>query len=133
MTICRKKRIVKKKLCRGDLRHRIQIMRRRLQSAGYDDLDGIESFTNICYCMAAIESVKGTTRFANVNINERPTHLFYILYNPVLDALDHGNNFIKFKTRFYRVLDLENSDEDNQFIIIQTTERGLDTQEANHA
>lgn len=133
MAKCTYKRFDKIKICRGDLRHKITILQREQGGIGYNELEATENFSTVQTPWAAVRTVRGTTRFKGININERATHLFYIAYTPSLDALEHGNNFIAYKDRMYRILDITNQDEDNQFIFFQCVERGQDDLRAAEA
>ena len=136
---CKKVIFKRKKICRGDFRHKIQLYKREQASVSYGGLEPTESFSLVAEPFAAVETVRGTTRFAEINIEERPTHIFNIVYTSYLfntvkfDELEKGNYFVRFKGRNYLVLNLENIDEDNQYIAIQTTERGTATLEASKA
>jgi hypothetical protein len=133
MTICNKKRFKKTQLCRGDLRHRIQIVSRALQPANYNQTEPQELITVLYTVSAGIETLRGTSKFDGVNIDQKATHLFYIIYSSRYENLEHGNNFVKHRGKLYRLLNTTEFNEDRQFFILQCTERGDETLEANQA
>jgi head-tail adaptor len=86
------------------------------------------TLTSLKFVWAGLNTVSGTARFDGVNVEDRPTHIFTARYDDEIMALEEGNNFIRFKSRLFRILDAKINDEDDIFIDIVTTERGIDTQ-----
>ena len=94
MTACKYQRIYKKKLCRSDLRHKLQILRRNLLPATLDSGESVESF-EVVYdkVWAAVETKNTISAFDDVNTEDRISHYFYILYSPIY-SIERNNNFI---------------------------------------
>lgn len=139
MAKCVTKNFARTKICRGDFRNKIQIRKREQGTLAFDEIEPLETFSLIASPFAAIETVAGVARFAGINIDERATHIFNIVYTSFLfstislDNLEQGNYFVRFKGRNYRILKLTNINEDNKYIAIQTTERGAESLEASKA
>lgn len=133
MAVCKTKRFARERICAGDLRNRITIQTRTLAAANFDDTDVDETFATVVSTYAAIETIRGTRRFASVNIDKRATHLFYVRYRDAIKDMETGNNFILHNSRRYFILELTIMAEDNRFIIIQATNRGESAEPASEA
>jgi len=138
MSTCKKKKFDRTDICAGDLDKKIVIKSRAMGNPGLDTLEYTEGFTTIGTPFAALKTTggtgtKGTHRFDGINIADGVTHLFFIRYQSKYDGLEHGNNFVGFKNRNYRVISTVNNDEQDKFIILQCAERGDDTKTASEA
>ena len=122
---CQTKRFPKVKICLGDLRHKVSLAVRSLagQEPGDFDDTGV-TFTPYASVWCAFKTVEGTSRFAQANIDPKATHLMYIRHRSDWRDIEAGNTFALMGDRRFRVLNVTNNDEDNQFDIIQMTERG---------
>lgn len=122
---CQIKRLPKVKICLGDLRHKIQLATRELagQTPGDFDDTGV-TITPYATVWCAFRTIDGTPRFANTSIDPRATHLIYIRHRTDWRNIEAGNTFALMGDRNLRVLRVTNNDEDNQYDIIQATERG---------
>lgn len=129
---CNKFRSKSRKLCSGDLKDLIEIQQRVLKPPQPGQMSGTEIFTTIKSVWAFANTVRGTSRFASVNIDENATHLWYIRYDPDLD-IETKNNFILYESRRFSIIDVTNDDENDNFLIIQTRETGDDDKEAASA
>ena len=138
MAKCEYKRLKIKKLCSADLRHIVTLYLREQQEMTYNnELNSSEIFTAVFKKIPmGIETLIGVKRWGKINIEEKATHLFYMrhTYNPKITGIniDHGNNFLGMGGIYFRILDINNQDEDNQFLIFQTTERGDQDLKAAH-
>lgn len=122
---CAKKKIKETKLCIGDLNSLIQIQERRLpQITDVEDSEPSFIFTTILSTWSAVETVRGTSRFSNVNIEGLTTHLFWIRYNPNLSIPENGNTFVLFKSRYFRIIRVTNSNEQDEWLMIEASDRG---------
>lgn len=137
MRNCDIKRIKATKLCRGDLKHLVEIQSRTLDPSGFDTNQPVETFTTIRQQWVAIETVSGVrhgvAKFARVNILDDSTHLFWCFWDADLPAIENRNNFILHDNRRFKVLKIDNINELNTVVAIQTTERGDNTEEASKA
>jgi len=134
---CDVKRIKATKLCRGDLKHLVEIQSRVLEPSDLDTSQPVETFTIIRSQWVAIETVsgvkQGVAKFSRINIEDGATHLFWMFWDADLPAVENRNNFILHDSRRFKVLKVNNINELNTVIVIQTTERGEDTEEASKA
>ena len=135
MAICRPKRFPKDKICTADLRHKVFIKLRQQRATKLGEQEAEEVFTTIASPFAAITTLRGTQRFNGINIDDRATHLFNFRYSSFLNDLDveHGNHFIEFKNKNYRILEITNQNENNLILFFQTTERGDEDLKASDA
>ena len=121
----------KQKLCTSALRHFIELKQRRINTPKLGSLEPIETFTTVASMYSAMVARQPTSRFNGVNIKEGTlTHVFYIRYDDSLFWLDTGSLFIDFagygtsRTRRFKLLAIKALDEDNQWMLIQASERG---------
>ena len=134
---CNVKRIKATKLCRGDLKHLVEIQSRALKPSDLDTSQPVEVFTKIRDQWVAIETVsgvrQGVAKFSKLNIEDGATHLFWTFWDADLPNIENRNNFILHDGRRFKVLKVNNINELNTVIVIQTTERGETTEEASKA
>ena len=131
---CKVKRLTETKLCTGDLRHLTTIQNRSLSSAGLDSSQPVETFTTLRQQWCGIETVsKGVSRFAKINILDDTTHIFWCMYDSGLDTIENRNTFILHDSRLFKVLKIDNINERDETLAIQTTERGNTSEDASDA
>ena len=119
-----------KRVCIGALNKRIKIQLRTLTPpAQIDDVDYTETLTLIRTVWSYIETVSGEKQFDGTEIDTQTTHNFYIRY---FENVVFGN-WVEYKNQRFRVLSVENFNEQSRFFKIQATNRGVDTNEANLA
>lgn len=116
-------------MCLGDLTRKVDLANRDAggQSPGDWDSSAI-TFTTFASVWCAISTTAGvfagTARFNNTSIDPHATHLFYIRHRSDWRSIEAGNVFVLMGDRRFRVLRVDNQDEDNIIDIIQATERG---------
>ena len=127
---CQTLRFPKVKICLGDLRHKIQLANRVAdgQTPGDWDSSGIV-FTPYATVWSAIRTTTGVftgvARFSGTSIDPNATHMFFIRHRNDWRNIEAGNVFVLMEPdRRFRVLRVDNSNEDKIFDIIQCTERG---------
>lgn len=126
---CSTLRFPKVKICLGDLRHSIILANREAVGQSPDDWDtsGV-TFTNYATVWSAIRTTAGVftgvARFGSTSIDPNATHMFYIRHRTDWRNIEAGNVFVLMGDRRFRVLRVDNSNEDKIFDIIQCTERG---------
>jgi len=134
---CKFHKPTRKKLCRGDLNKKIRIQTRDLDESDYDSSQPVEQFATVFTRRSTLETVTGILsggkKFSGVSIDERTTHIFYVLYSSALEVIESSNYFILFREKRFRVVSVTNINEDNQFLAIQVTDRGEDSLEATKA
>lgn len=135
MSECTYKRTKRIKICTGDLIEYIGIYERSLQPTTIGQLITEEQFTLTKNIWSAIETVKGTRRFNQVDIDSKATHLFIARFDQDFTLLnyDSDNYFINFNERYFRIISVKNNNEQDFFSVFQTIERGSDTKEATRA
>ena len=131
MSSCGVKRIVKRRLCRGDLRNVIKIVTRTLAESKINVIGTQEVFEDlITGIQSGIETIEGKTSFSKININEKTTHLFYVLFSTIYGAVETNNHMIHYNGEYYKILSITDDNETGEFIIFQCTNRGDDDLEA---
>jgi len=134
---CNIKRIKATKLCRGDLKHLVDLQTRSLKESGFDSSQPNEQFSTIRQQWCAIETVggvgRGVSRFAKIHILDEATHLFWTVWDSDFPDLENRNSWVLYEGRRYKVLRVDNINELNTTIVIQLTERGEDSEEASEA
>jgi hypothetical protein len=134
---CDIKRIKATKLCRGDLKHLVSLQTRSLEASGYDSSQPNEVFTTIREQWCAIETVsgvgQGVSRFSKIHILEESTHLFWTTWDSDFPDLENRNHWILYEGKRFKILRVDNINELNTTIVIQTTERGENSEEASEA
>ena len=137
MVKCQAKRITATKLCRGDLRFLVDLQSRALDESGFESSQPVEVFTTIRQQWCAIETVsgvrQGVAKFSKVNIEDGATHLFWCIWDADFPDMENRNNFILHDGRRFKVLKVNNLNERDNAMVIQTTERGDSTEEAAKA
>lgn len=138
MAVCKTKRINKNKLCTGDLDKLIDIKERQVTSAGIGANTATETFISVKdNVYAGIETPSGIAFYNGVNINELQstmiTHKFYIYYDPDLPNIENGNHYIFYNNDRFKVIRAKNENEQNEFLVIETTNRGDEDKKAVNA
>lgn len=134
MGTCEVKRIKAVKLCLADLVHLVQIQTRDLEPSGYDSSQPVEVFTTIRTQWCAVETVGGgVSRFGKINILEDTTHIFWTMYDSSFPDLENRNHWILSQSIRFKVLKVDNINERDTALAIQTTERGDSSLEAAKA
>ena len=131
MASCKRKRIYKNKICRGDLREIMKIVSRSLAPSTLDKIGGEETFEDvIAGIQCGIETTAGNSRFDKININKKATHLFYVYHSTIYDEIEPNNNMIEYLGEYYKILEITNDNETDQYIFFQCSFRGDKTLEA---
>jgi SPP1 family predicted phage head-tail adaptor len=91
------------------------------------NVDFNENFTEQRNMAASIETVRGEEVFDGTGTVEEVTHKFVVKYQPNITF----ENWVSYKNKRYRIVDVENQNERNRFYIIRATIRGVNTLEVN--
>lgn len=126
---CTTIRIKKRKLCAGDLRHRIELSNRKLVAPLFNSVDFQENFKPNTTVSAAIETVTGKVYFDGASIENPITHIIYIRFDPTVTA----STWIIFDERRLDILKVEDLDERKEFLKLTCLDRGLVSREASKA
>jgi SPP1 family predicted phage head-tail adaptor len=111
----------------GDMRIRIKLKTRTLKPPVFGSASHSEAFESISV-WAKVETVSmGRRDFDNVNIEERPTHLFTIRFREDVTA----ETFVEYRGENYDVLNTVDPEERQQYLELQCKVKGDKTLEAN--
>jgi len=114
-----------KYICLGQFNHEIELLTRSINSSS---LNASEDFTLIKTTRAKIETVnKSTEFFDGVNLVNSYTHKFTIHYSSDITS----EKWIRIGTFLYRILDVENIDNMNKYLILRAKQTGANTIAAN--
>lgn len=133
MGSCKIKRIYRNKLCRGDLRDTISIVSRTLGESLPGELTGTETFADVITgVQTAIKTIKGPAQFTGINIHPDATHLFYVIFSTLYatNEVETKNHMIDLYGELYKILRIENDNENDEFLVFQCTNRGNESLEA---
>lgn len=127
---CQTLRLPKVKICLGDLRHKIQLANR--EAAGQTPGDWDSSNIEIVPYMTVWAGIRttagvlaGVARFGGTVIDPNATHLFFLKHRNDWRNIEAGNVFVLMAPdRRFRVLRVDNVNEDSIYDMIQCTERG---------
>ncbi|MCP4489032.1 MAG: head-tail adaptor protein [Gammaproteobacteria bacterium] len=133
MPKCVKLRKTRRSLCSGDLNLLIEIQTREFLPPAPGSNIGQEVFTTLKRVWSFAMTVKGTSRFSQVNIHDSATHLWYVRYDPDIEFIEVNNNFILYDDRRFDIIEVTNDGEDRNILIIQASETGDSTKEASDA
>lgn len=122
-------RVKKRRYCLADLDKLITIQARAIQPPQQDSPDYTEAVQDQITVYASIKTVSGESIFDGTNTEVDVTHHFVIQY---LGGLTF-ENWVEYADIKYRILEVENIDERNEFYIIRATKRGANTLNANFA
>lgn len=126
---CKKIKRSNRKVCIGGMNELIELNTRSLTVPEINSVDFGETFviTNSVYAM--IETKIGASVFDQSNIERIVTHFFYIRY----DANVTAETWINFRSDLYDIVDVEDLDARQEFMLLRCVLRGLDTIETNFA
>lgn len=132
MPICKPIKVIRSKICIGDMDQQVDILKREILPPGIGEIDPQIVFTSILKPWAAIKtsSLSGgaSRRFDGINIADQPTHDIFINYDYAIWPLDSDNNFIRLEDgRRLRIIGVEDINEQKLTIRISCTERGIES------
>lgn len=122
----------KRRLCTGDLRDRIEIQSRALKPTTFSSSDYQEEFITISTVWASIQTTRGFQSFNDVGtVENNVTHKIYIRFSTELTITTE--NWLIFKNERYDIIDIENLEERNEFLLLYCEKKGSDSVPANEA
>ena len=120
--------------CTADFNRRCTIETRAIAEQRFGQVSPTMGFTVLFTGYFIIQTIKGTRRFSGINIAEGATHLFLARWRQTINDLDGaGQHFIRKSGKLYRVLDITDINESNDYVLFQCTERGFETLEESNA
>lgn len=137
--MARCKRIVgeRRRVCIGDMNQKIKIQTRDLASPSADNVDYGESFTDAKTIWAMVQTTRGGEFFDGTELNNPYTHFFYIRFIPNSVFSKSGRltsqEWIRWKNRTFKIVDVENLEERNEILLLRCRERGDEAKPVNFA
>jgi SPP1 family predicted phage head-tail adaptor len=125
INIKRKNRAV----CIGDMRDKITVQVRSITPPAAGGVDFTEVFTEDKTIWAMVETRSGVEIFDGTNLVGVATHYFYIRYLSNLTA----ESWVKFKSKYFDILDIQNFEERDDFMLLRCNERGTVNKNTNFA
>ena len=116
-------------LCVGDLVDRIVLQNRTLVAPPFGSADATEKFDGCWKAWSAVNTVRGKTFFAGVNVEVPVTHEVGLRF----DARVSAETWILFQGRRLDVLEVEDLEERHEWMVLTCTERGDAALEASRA
>lgn len=116
-----------RKICIGDLKHRINVQARIISPPAAGGVDYQLSLLQMIELQAMIQTKRGVEIFDGTNLLGVATHYFYIRYMPDLSIAD----IVEYNGIVYTILDIENLDEQNDFILLRCSKRGASNNPVN--
>ena len=107
-------------ICAGDMDKYIIVEIRTLQVPEDDEVDYRIELKAEQPFYAMLETVRGETVFDEINIEQVVTHKFYIHYIPDVTF----ERFVLFNGERYRIVNVTNLNERNQFYVLRCNLRG---------
>ena len=117
------------KVCIGSMNKKIKITVRTLTPPSADGVDFDEVLSGEKEVWAAVETHRGIEVFNGTNLIGVATHLFYIRALTGQTAED----WVEFKGNYYRILDVQNFQEDDRFQVLRCGIRGITSSPVNLA
>lgn len=117
------------KVCIGSMRNKIILNVRTLTPPAANGVNFGETLSGPVEVWAAVETTKGIEVFAGTNLIGVATHLFYIRAISGLTS----ESWVEFKSGYYRILDIQNYQEDDRFQVLRCVVRGDKTKPVNLA
>jgi len=122
-------KIKNRKICIGNMNKRITIQTRSLTTNNIGSIETIETFTDDIDVWAAIETTRGNQLWDGVEVSNPFTHNIYIRYRDDINF----EKWIKYKDEEYDVVDVEDFEQANDFLLLRCIRKGSKTKEANFA
>lgn len=130
MATCSKVNIRNRKVCIGDLRDKIVIQTRSITPPSANGSDMTETFATSNTVWAAIETRNGVEIFDGTNVLQGvATHYIYIRYIAGLTE----ESWILYKSKYYDIIDVQNLEERDEFMLLRCCERGSSSNVASYA
>lgn len=117
------------KVCIGSMNTQIKIFDRTLTAPATDDTNFDEVLSNEIEVWAAVKTSSGIEVFDGTNLIGIATHFFYIRFITGLTS----ESWIEYKSSYYRILDIQNYQEADEFMILRCVIRGATTEAVNLA
>jgi SPP1 family predicted phage head-tail adaptor len=100
-----------------------------LTATNTGSIESVETFADDVEVWAAIETTRGSQLWNGVEISNPFTHKIYIRYRDDIDF----NKWIEFESEKYDIVDVENLEQTNEWLLLMCTRKGDAAKEANFA
>lgn len=127
MAECKKIYSKHRKVCLGGMRDQIILYDRAITAPASGSVDFTETFSNATTVWAMLETISGKEIFDGTNLVGVATHKFYIRYISDVTA----QTWIKFKSQYFDIIDTQNLEERDEFLLLRCSIRGDSTKEVN--
>ena len=117
-----------RKICAGSLRKLIKVQTRDITSPA-DCVDFDETFADLESVFAMVETRTGETIFDDTNTEQVVTHRIYIRFLPTVTA----ETWLEIDGDKYDILNVENLDHRNEYLLLRCNKRGTNTKKVNFA
>ena len=124
---CERVNIKNRRVCIGDLNIRVKIQTRTLESNNTATIELVENFTDVVEVWAAVNTTRGSQLFDGSEISNPFTHNFYIRHRSDIDF----EKWIEYKDEKYDIVDVENLDADDNFLLMKCIKKGTKDNAAN--
>ena len=126
MARCKKIQVNRTQVCIGDMNRQITLHTRSITGLS-DGVDFDETLSAPTVVWAAIQTIKGEDIFDGTNVIGTATHNFFIRAINTLTA----ETWLEYNGEYYDVLDIQNYEERNQFMVLRCSVRGDTSKETN--
>ena len=120
MAVCEVKQRTHKRVCIGSINRKIEIYVRSIKAPTAGSVDFSDEFTLKKTVWAMVKTVRGKTMFNSSNIEMILTHEFNIRYIPDVEII----NVVVFDGERYKIINVENLNSENYFLVINASDRG---------
>jgi len=127
MAVCTRKQRKSRKVCIGQLNEQITLQDREIVSPVADGVAFGEDFTGDNVVWALVETVRGETIFDATNVERDISHKFYIRYITGITS----ETWIEYNDEKVDIVDVENLDERNDFLILRASRLGDKSKQVN--
>lgn len=115
-----------RKICAGDLNKKITLQNRAITTSSAN-VDFTETFTENSVVWSMVETGSGSVYFDSVGVERTNSHKFYIRYITGITS----ETWILYGGRRYDILNVEDLDLNNDFMLLRAADAGLSSKAAS--
>ncbi len=133
MATCKKTRRVKRSYCIGSLDKRIEILIDTQKGSRTGTADPTVDKSILATVWANLTSNNPVEFMVGTNLQRTETHLFVIQFTPTVAVIgqDTVKHSIDFNNKFFHIDNIENLDEENEWLLLFCSVRGDNTRTGN--
>ncbi len=117
-----------RRICIGNLNTQITLQLRTLQGNNYASVENTEDFSDIATVWGAVITTRGSQLWDGVEISNPFTHDIYIRYRDDVDF----TKWIEFGSQKYDIVDVENLEQKNEWLLLKCILKGTNDKAANY-